>query len=129
MRSTDAVGFVEMVPSCVKPKPKLSLLRVVVAGVRRDSRQQVELRHLELRRGGGLFHPPLPVVGLVLDRARRRFGERERTLDGLLALEHLPARIRRELLALFSAERLGGCAPAGQHKQRNRECCAATLRQ
>ena len=108
MRSTEAVGLEAMVPSGEKPKPKRVVVAPVVAGVGGDARQQVEARHLELRGGGRLFHALLAVVGLVLDGARGSFGERERTLDGLLALEHLAARVGGDLLALFGAELLGG---------------------
>src|SRR5206468_10492698 len=38
-----------------------------VAGIRGELRQQVELRHIELGRGGGFLHAALTVLCLVLD--------------------------------------------------------------
>ena len=48
---------------------------------------QVEAGDVDLRLGGRLFHLTLAVLGLILDRARHRLGERQRPGERLLVGE------------------------------------------
>ncbi len=90
-----------------------------VARTRGQLGQQVELRHVELRRGGGFLHAALAVLGLVLDGARGRLRQAQRALDRLLPFKQIALRIGRQTLALRRIERTSkDGATAEQHDQR-----------
>ena len=60
------------------------------------------------------------MLALILDRARRRVGQRQRTLDRLLSREHLALHVLGETLALCRVERLRGDAACTKQRDERR---------